>query len=66
MTPFDNFANYVSALEAKASNLNVLIPARYSSLKTLFTIVRDSGNLADYTKSSLSVRLNLFGEGGQS
>ena len=50
MISFYNFANYASTLEAKASNINVLIPARYSSLKTLFTIVRDSNNLADYTK----------------
>ena len=44
--------------------MNVLIPARYFSLKNLFTIVRDSNNLADYTKKSLSARLYLLGEGG--
>jgi hypothetical protein len=65
MISFDSFANYASALEAKASNMNVLIPARYSSLKTLFTIVRDYDNLSDYTKKSLSAMLNLFGETGQ-
>ncbi len=65
MISFYSFANYASALKAKASNMNVLIPARYSSLKTLFTIVRDSNNLADYTKKSLSARLDLFGETGQ-
>ncbi len=65
MISFDSFANYASALEAKASNANVLVPARYSSMKTLFTIVRDSDNLANYSKKSLSARLNLFGETGQ-
>ncbi len=51
MISFDSFAKYASALEAKASNKNVLIPARYSSLKTLFTIVRDSNNLVNYAKT---------------
>jgi len=60
---FDSLTNYASALETNATNMNILIPARDSSLKTLFTIVRDSENLADYTKKSLSARLNLFGEG---
>ncbi len=31
MISFDSFANYASTLEANASNMNVLIPARYSS-----------------------------------
>jgi hypothetical protein len=63
MISFDSFANYASCLETKTTNMNVLIPARYSSLKSLLTIVRDSTNLADDTKKSLSDRLNLFGEG---
>ena len=65
MISFDSFANYASALEAKASNMNVWTPARCSSLKTLFTIVRDSNNFADYTKRPISARFNLFGETSQ-
>ncbi len=63
MISFESFANFASALEFNATNMNVLIKAHYSSLKTLPTIVRDSTNFADYTKKSLSARLNLFGEG---
>ncbi len=40
MISFDSFENYASALEANASNMNILIPARYSSLKKPFTIIR--------------------------
>ncbi len=36
-----------------------------ASLKTVFTIVRNSDNLANYAKKSLSARLNLFGETGR-
>jgi hypothetical protein len=52
MISFDSLANYASALEANASKTNVLVPARYFSLKTLFTIIRLNTNLSDYTKSS--------------
>ena len=64
MISFDSFVNYASALETNATNMNILIPARYSSLKILFNIiVRDYANLADYIKKSVSTWLNLFGEG---
>jgi hypothetical protein len=62
MISFESFANYASALEANASNINVLIPARYSSLKTLFINIRHSTNLKDYTKSSISERANIIGD----
>ena len=39
MISFDSFANYSSSLEFGAGTMNVLIPARYSSLKTIFTII---------------------------
>ncbi len=48
MISFDSVANFASALETLASNMNVFIPARYSRLRTPFTIVRDSLNLSDY------------------
>ncbi len=40
MISFDSFANYSSSLEAKTTNMNILIPARYNSLKTLITVIR--------------------------
>jgi hypothetical protein len=62
MISFDSFANYSFSLEDKAINMNVLIPERYSSLKILFAIVRDSNNLSAYTKKTLSTRLYCFGK----
>jgi hypothetical protein len=40
MISFDSFANLSSSVETGANNCNILIPARNSSLKTLFTIMR--------------------------
>jgi hypothetical protein len=40
MISFDSFANVSSSIETWANNCNILISARYSSLKTLFTIMR--------------------------
>ena len=37
---FDSFANLASSVETRVNNCNILIPTRYSSLKTLFTIMR--------------------------
>ena len=54
MISFDSFANYSSSLEANTTNMNVLIPARYSSLKTLFTVVRLQENIRVITKSTIS------------
>jgi hypothetical protein len=64
MISFDSFANYSSSLEANTTNRNILIPARYSSLKALFTVVRLQENIGAITKSTISERFNLFGDSG--
>jgi hypothetical protein len=61
---FDSFANVASSLEVGAAGMNILIPARYSSLKTLFTIVRETAKITTHTAASISGRTNLFGDGG--
>ena len=65
MISFDSFANYASTIEAQATNTNVLIPARYSSLKTLFTIIRLQENIGASAKETISERLNAFADVGQ-
>jgi hypothetical protein len=60
MISFDSFANYQSAIETGAASANILIPARYSSLKTLFTVFRISANIVLKAKSSISERINPF------
>ena len=40
MISFDSFVNLASSIETGTNNCNILIAARYSSLKTLFTIMR--------------------------
>jgi hypothetical protein len=64
MISFDSFANFASSLEVGAAGMNILIPARYSSLKTLFTIVRETAKITTHTERSISGRTNLFGDGG--
>ena len=39
---FDSFGNYASTVTA-GKNANILIPAHYSSLKTLFSVFRACG-----------------------
>ncbi len=41
---FDSFADYASTVAA-GKNANILIPARYSSLKMLFPIFRPSTDI---------------------
>jgi hypothetical protein len=65
MISFDSLANYSSSLEANTTNMSILIPARHSSLKTLFTIVRLQENIGAITKSTISERVNIFGDTGQ-
>jgi len=36
------FAVFASSQESGAADMNVLIPARFSSLKTLFTVIRET------------------------
>jgi len=67
MISFDSFANLASSIETGANNCNVLIPARYSSLKTLFTVMRLQENIGTgaHTKKTITNRMNPFGDGGQ-
>ncbi len=62
---FDSFHNYASTLESGATNMNVLIPARYSALKTLFTVTRKQSHIASKTAKTITGRENMFGETGQ-
>ncbi len=45
--------------------MNVPIPARYISLKTLFIIVRLQKNIGAVNKSTISERVNMFVDTGQ-
>ena len=65
MISFDSFANLSSTVEQGANNCNILIPARYSSLKTLFTIFRLQTNIGAITPKTVSARSNPFGNTGQ-
>jgi len=65
MISFDTFANFASTAEKGANNLNTLIPARYSSLKTLFTVFRKQANFGVAANKTLSERINPFGDKGQ-
>ena len=65
MISFDTFANFASTVEGGATNMNVLIPARYSSLKTLFTVLRKQSNMGLLAAKTLTDRVNPFGNAGQ-
>jgi len=65
MISFDSFANFASSLEIRTAGMHVLNPARYSSLKTLFTVVRETTKIVTHTTASSSGRTNLFGDTGQ-
>jgi hypothetical protein len=65
MVSFYSFANFASSLEIGTACMNVLIPARYSSLKTLFTVVRETMKIVTHTAASVSGRTNLFGDSGR-
>lgn len=65
MISFDSFANFASTVEAGATNMNTLIPARYSSLKTLFTVIRLQGEQIKFDAKTVTSRCNPFGETGQ-
>ncbi len=47
---FDSFANYSLSLESNTKHMNVLIPARYSSLETLSIIIRNHENIGAVAK----------------
>ena len=61
MISFDSFANLASSIETRANNCNILIPARYSSLKTLFTVMILQENIGKgaHTKKTITNRMNL-------
>jgi len=56
----ESWRNYTSILPATRSGDSVLIPARYSSLRTLLHVWRDYPNNSDQTKYWLSARSNPF------
>ena len=56
MISFVSFANFASSLETGTAGMNVLIPARHSSLKTLFTVVRETTEIVTHTTKSISGR----------
>ena len=56
----ESWRNYTSILPASRSGDSVLIPARYSSLRTLLHVWRDYANNSDQTKYWLSARSNPF------
>jgi hypothetical protein len=56
----ESWRNYTSILAANRTSDSVLIPARYSSLRTLLHTWRDNANATDQTKYWLSGRSNPF------
>jgi hypothetical protein len=56
----ESWRNYTSILQANRSGDSVLIPARYSSMRTLLHVWRDDANNSDATKYWLSARSNPF------
>jgi hypothetical protein len=56
----ESWRNYTSILPASRSGDSVLIPARYSSLRTLLHVWRDYADNSDQTKYWLSARSNPF------
>jgi len=61
---FDSFANYASTVAA-GKNANILIPARYSSLKTLFSIFRTQTDIGKASAKTISARVNPVTDAGQ-
>jgi hypothetical protein len=45
-----------------AGGMSVMIPARYSSPKTFFLVIRETDKIATHTMASIKGRLNLFGD----
>jgi hypothetical protein len=61
---FDSFANYTSTVAA-GKNGNILIPARYSSLKTLFSIFRLKIDISKADAKTISARVKPITDDGQ-
>ena len=56
---FDSFGSYSATITVGATAINILIPARYSVLKTLLTSVRNDGNKGA-TLRTITDRENVF------
>eukprot|EP00873_Tetraselmis_striata_P015698 jgi/Tetstr1/435962/TSEL_024843.t1 len=53
---YESFANYTNSIQANEGQINKLIPARFSSLKTLYTIFRKQADLTPAASKSVSTR----------
>eukprot|EP00873_Tetraselmis_striata_P034641 jgi/Tetstr1/454905/TSEL_041769.t1 len=53
---YESFANYTNSIQADEGQINKLIPARFSSLKTLYTIFRKHADLTLAASKSVSTR----------
>jgi hypothetical protein len=60
MVSTESWRNYQTILPATRTGDSVLIPARYSSLRTLLHTFRDNANNSDQSKWWLSARTNPF------
>ena len=56
----ESWRNYTTILAANRSSDSILIPARYSSVRTMLHTWRDNANATDGTKYWLSARSNPF------
>jgi hypothetical protein len=55
---FESFANYTNTITTGESRINKLIPARFSSLKTLYTFFRRAASITADASKSVSNRVN--------
>jgi hypothetical protein len=60
----DRFAKYASIVAA-VNNANILIPSRYSSLKTLFSIFRTQTDIGKLGAKTINARVNPVTDAGQ-
>ena len=55
---FESFANYTNSITTSEGQINKLIPARFSSLKTLYTIFRRTADITSLPAASVTARVN--------
>lgn len=60
---YDSFFNHSATVASGTSSLSLLIPAKYQSLKTLWTIFRKDAYFSDASKATVSARINPIGTG---
>jgi hypothetical protein len=60
---YDSFFNHANSIENGSSGVTMLIPCKYQSLKTLFTIFRKQSNVGLNTAKVVSERVNPIGTG---